>query len=75
MTRLRLCDVAGCVCVCMSVRVCMSVCVGTSVELQDVVLPDRLVVEMFVPYGMLNDWQIGTYVRVRLRHLLVDWFC
>ena len=64
-----------CLCVyeCEGVYVC--VCLGTSVELQDVVLPDRLVVEMFVPYGMLNDWQIGTYVRVRLRHLLVDWFC
>lgn len=37
----------------------LTVCLGgTSVELQDVVLPDRLVVEMFVPYGMLNDWQI-----------------
>ena len=42
--------------------VCLSVCVcvGTSVDLSDVVLPSGLVVEMFTPYNMLTDWPLGT---------------
>jgi len=38
--------------------------IGTSVEIEGVVLPTGLTVDMFMPYNMFTDWQIGESVHM-----------
>ena len=41
----------------------MYVPIGTSVELEGVILPTGLIVNMITPYDLLTDWETGTSYR------------